>query len=73
MVLLLQISDDDIAVAHTKNSILKPWLNLIRASFGETESKGGRKRGGLRFLLLWSAARKWDPRYNVKDRAQAGM
>lgn len=43
MVLLLQISSDDIAVAH-KTSILKPAQNLIRASFGESErakEKGG--------------------------------
>lgn len=52
---------------HT-NSILKPWLNLISASFGE--------RAGVEmthFFLLWLHSRKWDPRYNVKDRAwQAG-
>lgn len=73
MVLLLQISADDIAGTHTHtNSILKPLLNLIKASFGESERPRGKKRGFSKSFTFFSSGLKPGRgihSINVKDRA----
>lgn len=71
MVLLLQISADDIAVRR-KNPIIKPLRNLIRASFVESERAKEEKNRASEithlFFLLWPSAKKWEPQYNVRGR-----
>lgn len=54
MVLLLQISADDIAVAH-KNSILQPLLNLIRDSFRASFGGAGEKERVSKLLTFFSS------------------
>lgn len=56
-----------------KNSILNHSLNLIRASFGESEKARGKERrfGNHSLFSPWPTARKWDPQCNIKDGSQA--